>query len=1306
MAKRAFLLFLIFLLILPLGISNARERVDQGGKRGINAKIPVDSLQIPAGKRPSVYHHDRKWSAKKEGITSPSPFHAEKREALSPTANEGVKPFNYVPASTSGEKITVIVELKSEPLAVQRTKAEKDPLKSFAAGKAQLEREQTEFSAAVKKLKAGIRRSYKEVFNGFSLSIPANQVERLLSLPGVKAIYPNHKVFAAPLKSITPNMDESAPFIGAQTYWDQGINGTGIKVGVIDTGVDYRHPSLRDAYKGGYDFVDDDGDPMETPPDPRDPNAATEHGTHVSGTVLGRGDPGHPDGPTGWVRGVAPGADLYAYRVLGPGGYGTEEDVIAGVEQAVLDGMDVINLSLGSDANDQYAADSIALNNAMLAGVVTVTSNGNNGPDEYTTGSPAAAQMAISVGASTPPLQVPTISADGLATMYASIMAYSPDLGELVGRDFEVETAGLGAPEDFQGKDFHGKVALIERGARTFKEKSENARAAGAVAAVIYNNAPGNFGGTLGSPGDYIPTLSLSQEEGRALKAKKEEEGSLTIRFSHEFQQDVMADFSSRGPSLPGLGLKPDLTAPGVGIRSSVPSWNGDYSDAYADLEGTSMASPHVAGAAALLLDKNPTLLPFEVKGILTNNATEISDLQGDRYSLLAQGAGRLDLTKTAGAKAVALVEERSDAVRDGVNTPYETGSFSFGILNAGSGAERTVTVRDIAGTSSSYAVSFHWFGAEGGTVTTSRSTLTVPAGGESSFSLQLSIPEGTADRKYEGELLLTGEGGNELHLPLLVYVGQADLPNVISDVQFAPPFFSPNGDGAQDTTEIGFKVNLATDYVSLDVFDENGDWVGVITEEEGGLPPGSYGISGWDGTVSDYENSFSLPDGVYFAVPYWGDAEGYYPIEEEATAFVIDRESPVSTMDDPAIAVANGVGTITGVIHDDLLVRLFGDFSAVGVAALYETNGHVAQADGTIDGNGHFSISVPIVSGENNFDIYVYDAAMNGVLEPAHHVSYQAEEEPGPVDLSAVSSSEQVHRGEAFTIGVRFSPAEDLYSAQFSLTYDASLNKGSIDPSPELSGYQAEHGEAGLIVHESVYELPDGLLRSDYVVSLAGDFSGYTGDGTLATFHFSGEEPGTYLFSLSNARMLNSNGEDLTMGTSSGASIEILPSGGGGEDQYTITGNILAEAFGAGVDYSETWYEGTDGVHKVTVEAVDAQGNVKGVGRVAPDGSYRITVPAGTYTVRVAVPGHFGAAQGVNVNADTTLHFGPLPAGDVNGDEVIDLKDLQQAAKAFGKAKGSGWPNARISAADLNRDGSIDLLDISFILNRYGERK
>lgn len=1303
--QKGLLLFIALLLALPAGLTQAKGTYALEGQKNMMVRVKSGELTVPPDKIPQTFHDLRKLEKKKEGITSPPPFHAEKKKANSLQQQKKLTPLNHVPSSDRPEEITVIVQLESDPLAVQKMKAAKGEIKSFSTMKAQLEDEQAAFSIAAKKMGVHLRKTYREVFNGFSLSIPANQVARLLSLPGVKAIFPNHKVFAVPLKSITPNMDESAPFIGASRYWAAGIDGSGIKVGVIDTGVDYRHPSLRDAYKGGYDFVDDDSDPMETPPDPNNPEAMTEHGTHVSGIILGRGDPQHPDGPTGWVRGIAPGADLYAYRVLGPGGTGTEEDVIAGVEQAVLDGMDVINLSLGSDANDQYAADSIALNNAMLSGVVVVTSNGNNGPDDYTTGSPAASQMAISVGASTPPLSVPSIHTEGVNPIFASLMTYSPELGELVGRELEVETAGLGAPEDFAGKDFHGKVALIQRGARTFKEKSENAKAAGAVAAIIYNNAPGNFGGTLGEPGEYIPTMSISQEEGQALVRKYEEEGGLSISFGIEMQQDLMADFSSRGPALPGLSLKPDLVAPGVGIRSSIPSWNGDYSEAYADMQGTSMAAPHVAGSAALLLDRNPSLHPFEVKGILSNTAAEIADLAGNRYPLLAQGAGRVDLTHTMEAKAVALTEEMSDAVRDGVNASYETASISFGQMNAGSVVDKTVTVKDISGTSSTYTVSDQWFGPQGGVVTASQTNITVPAGGSVSFTVHLAVPEGTADGRYEGELLLQGNG-ESLHLPMLLYVGQVDLPNVISDITVDPLFFSPNGDGAYDDARIGFKVNMANDYVSLDVFDENGDWIGVITEEEGGLPPGSYGIEGWDGTVSDYENIFALPDGLYFIIPYWGDATGLYPIYDELAPFVVDREAPTYEPDQPAITVADGVGRITGRIIDDRLIRLLGDYSAVGIAALYREDGSVKQADGIIDDHGNFVITVPIRQGLNRFDIYVYDAAMNGTVEPAYQVTYTQEEEGGPVRLSAQSSSEQVIQGEAFTIGIRFSPAEDLYSAQFSLTYDGRLAKGSIDVSPELAAIQEQYGETSLIVHESVYDLPDGMKRSDYVVSLAGDFSGYTGEGSLATFHFSGSEPGTYHFTLSNARMLNSNGEDLPIGSYDDTDVVIRSSGGGGEDQYTITGNILAEAFGEGVDYSETWYEGTDGVHKVTVEAVDAQGNVKGVGSVAPDGSYRITVPAGTYTVRVAVPGHFGAAQGVNVNADTTLHFGPLPAGDVNGDEVIDLKDLQQAAKAFGKAKGSGWPNARISAADLNRDGSIDLLDISFILNRYGERK
>lgn len=132
----------------------------------------------------------------------------------------------------------------------------------------------------------------------------------------------------------------------------------GIQVAVVDTGIDYKHPLLKDNYKGGYDAVDKDNDPYETEPDPTKPPKGTSsydtsHGTHVSGTILD----------------IAPEADLYVYRVLGPYGSGTTADVIVYIERAVQDGADVINLSLGSSMNQSYSADSIAIDNAVKSGV-------------------------------------------------------------------------------------------------------------------------------------------------------------------------------------------------------------------------------------------------------------------------------------------------------------------------------------------------------------------------------------------------------------------------------------------------------------------------------------------------------------------------------------------------------------------------------------------------------------------------------------------------------------------------------------------------------------------------------------------------------------------------------------------------------------------------------------------------------------------------------------------------------------------------------------------------------------------------
>jgi len=1236
-----------------------------------------------------------------------------------------VEAKNYVPVSDSKENISVIVELQEEPVAAHEAKVKQGLLKAGADQKLVIQREQRSFKAAAEQqLKVKIEKTYSYVFNGFALEIAADKVEQLLNLPGVKAVYPDSQVVATAIEKldVQPMMDRSAPHIGANQLWEMGITGSGIKVGVIDTGIDYFHPDLADAYKGGYDFVANDNDPYETTPGERPPNLPeydqngnsywTEHGTHVSGIVAGRGVSANG------VKGVAPGADIYAYRVLGPYGTGTNSNVIAGIERAVLDGMDVINLSLGSSSNNQNSPDSIALNNAMLAGVVVSVSNGNSGPNDGTVTDPASSEMAISVGNSTPPIEAPALTVDGLSTVTGAMLEFSPDLGNLAGQTLEVVDVGLGRPADFNGKDVNGKIALISRGEIPFKDKSLNAKNAGAAVAVIYNNAPGNFSGTLGEPGDYIPTFSLSQEDGLRLKNKLDTDGSLFAQLGTVLEQDYINDSSSRGPARPGFDIKPDIAAPGTGIRSSVPAYGkedpgADYGNAYAAFTGTSMAAPHIAGSAALFLSHYANLTPFEIKSLLMNNAKKIADRNNQRYSHMAQGAGRVDLVNSIHAKAVALVEEYTNAVRGGQSTQYYTGSLSFGSVPAGSSDVRTIRVKDIVGENSSYSVTTLWYGDEGGNLSTSANQISVDANGFSQFTLTLNIPADKAEGRYEGELILTEAGGHILQLPINVYVGTPAADEPVTNLQIDSDIFSPNEDGVNDTADVTFDLNAPAGYISLDAHDWDGNWLGPLVEAEN-MPPGSYIVRDWDGVIL-FWNMFPylLEDDIYLMVPWYGeDIDNIDYVESQITPFIVDTVAPESSLNDPDIEVdpVNRTGVISGTINSDMLIDLIHEeillnpiSELFGAGVLYEENGEWVQVDGTVNDDGSFAIEVPLKPGENQFEVYVYDAAGNGLVQPAHIVNYTFDAPAANVNIAAHPSKDQVNVEEPFTVGIDFSQAEDLYAAQFSLTYDAGLTKGSVTPSDELAAYQAEHNpNAGLIVNEKVVDLGNGKVRSDYLLTLAGDFAGYDGTGALATFNFASQTAGDFNFELSNVRLLDSNGEDIELGEITSGTVRVT-SGGGPDpgDDYVITGTITAEAFGEGVDYSETWYEGADGVHKVVVEALDAEGHVAKIGTVNADGSYRLSVRAGNYTIRVVVPGHFGAAESVVADANKSVNFGPLTAGDVNGDGVIDLKDLQQAAKAFGKA--APWSDARSSAADINRDSTVDLLDISFILNNYG---
>lgn len=268
---------------------------------------------------------------------------------------------------TSSNRTSVIVELAEPSLVESKHKGKSQSKANLSKVRNQVK---SDVSHAAKS--SNISREYDYVFSGFAVELAENEIRALLAVPGVKAVYPDVEYQTTSLgegevisqEEYSPHMLNSAPHIGANEAWATGYTGKGVTVAVIDTGVDYTHPDLKNAFGSykGWDLVDNDNDPQETPiGDPR--GDATTHGSHVAGTVAANG----------LIKGVAPEATLLAYRVLGPGGRGTSANVIAGIEKAVQDGADVMNLSLGNSLNDPDYATSIALDWAMAEGVVAVT---------------------------------------------------------------------------------------------------------------------------------------------------------------------------------------------------------------------------------------------------------------------------------------------------------------------------------------------------------------------------------------------------------------------------------------------------------------------------------------------------------------------------------------------------------------------------------------------------------------------------------------------------------------------------------------------------------------------------------------------------------------------------------------------------------------------------------------------------------------------------------------------------------------------------------------------------------------------
>jgi minor extracellular serine protease Vpr len=581
-----------------------------------------------------------------------------------------------------------------------------------------------------------VRAIYNQVFHGFSAKGRSELLEKVQREAFVMSSYPisYYKVFA----------DESVPFIGGERVrgiLDQKgyrLTGRGIKIGMIDTGIDYHHPDLQNNYRGGFDAIQLDGDPMETLPKEGIP---TSHGTHVAGVIAGNGK----------IRGVAPEADLYAYRALGSGGLGTSEQVLLAIEKAVEDKVDILNLSLGNEVNGPDWPTSLALDKAVEKGIIAVTSNGNSGPKLWSVGSPGTSSKSISVGASTPPSAIPYIKVGLLPEKYEVI----PFIGAkewALRRGYEIMDAGIGEKREFQ--QARGKIAFVRRGGLSFYEKAKNAQEAGAVALIIANHAPGTFIGLLQQHVN-IPIVSMSKEEGDQVEKEIKKRSTILYSFYKE-KEDILAPFSSRGPVTETWAIKPDVVAPGMNIVSTIP--NG-----YEEMHGTSMAAPHVAGACALILQAHPNWSAEQVKAALMNTAKRLKKADGTYYPPYEQGSGRVQIMEAVNA-----------------STLIYPSSLSFGVQEGRSSSGKqtlSLTVENVSNHSQSYHFDFPDSKGEEWRLSL---PFALDPNEKRKIDIRLKVDISELEKGIHSSFLTVKASGENIYLPYVFMVGEPDYPRMM----------------------------------------------------------------------------------------------------------------------------------------------------------------------------------------------------------------------------------------------------------------------------------------------------------------------------------------------------------------------------------------------------------------------------------------------------------------------------------------------------------------------------------------------
>lgn len=601
-----------------------------------------------------------------------------------------------------------IVELNTEPVAehVAGLGARSRLLSNSAAShRSRIRTEQSRMRGELEQRQARVLDSVDTVANAMFIEATEATAAEMAALPGVKRVIPMRT-----MKMILDRAVIQHKVVEAWSQIGEDRAGLGMKIAIIDSGISAGHEAFQNSGLTAPDTYPRGGNASDLSYTSgkiivarsyvdllqyRDPDYSVRdrvgHGTALATIAAG----GRAAGPLATITGIAPKAYLGVYKVFGTPGYNdysSDAAIIKAVDDAVADGMDVINLSLGSDLAPRLADDleAQALERAVQAGVIVVAAAGNNGPGLNTISSPATAPSVIAVGATTSDRRfAASVEVSGLSPFLA-INSTGPAPETAIVAQFADVTAFDPTSllcSAIPSGSLTGRVALIQRGTCTFETKLNLARNAGAVAAVVYaaQDAPDPFGMNVGAA--TLPAEMISYDAGQAIRNALAEQGEVwgTVSFTLgpvPITPNRLTDFTAAGPNV-DFGIKPDLMAMGSDIYTGTQSLDS-YGDMYSStgfisVDGTSFSTPMVAGAAALLKSARPGLTVDQYRSLLINTAGTVEGLKGGVAGLQRTGGGLLN----------------AEAALNATATAYPV-SLSFGVGGLDAEMSRTITLTNV----------------------------------------------------------------------------------------------------------------------------------------------------------------------------------------------------------------------------------------------------------------------------------------------------------------------------------------------------------------------------------------------------------------------------------------------------------------------------------------------------------------------------------------------------------------------------------------------------------------------------------